>query len=202
MGTDERIGKHFLYAGPGYGGSCFPKDVQALMATARREKIDMQVVNATEAANVRQKHYLSDQIKAHFAGHLQGKSIGIWGLAFKPNTDDMREAPSLTLINDLIEAGANVRAFDPVSIDNARELLGDRVKYCESSYEATEGVDALVLVTEWNEFKHIDLKRVKLGMNKPVLFDGRNIFNPRKMTEMGFTYFGIGRGKYSPYRSS
>jgi len=194
MTTDVRIGKHFLYAGAGYGGSCFPKDVQALISTAREQGVQMGVVTAAEAANVRQKSYLSTLVKKHFGEKLQGKVFGVWGLAFKPNTDDMREAPALTVIGELIEAGATIRAFDPVAMENAKPLLGKGVTFCESSYDASEGADALLIVTEWNEFRHPDFDRIKRTLKKPVLFDGRNLFEPLQMREKGFIYYGIGRG--------
>ncbi len=193
MSTDVRIGRHFLYAGVGYGGSCFPKDVQALMATARKENVPMGIVSAAEAANARQKRHMVTRIKAHFGSRLEGKTFGVWGLAFKPNTDDMREAPSQTIINELVEAGAKIRAFDPVATDNAKKYIGDKVTYCASNYEAIEGADALLLVTEWNEFRHPDFARIKSSLKQPVIFDGRNVYNPAALREMGFTYFGVGR---------
>jgi len=194
MSSDVRIGKHFLYAGAGYGGSCFPKDVQALMATARREQVPMGVVSAVEAANARQKKHLAHRVRAHFGGKLEGKTFAVWGLAFKPNTDDMREAPALSIIEELLGAKAKIRAFDPVAMPNARKMLGDRVTFCASAYEAVEGADALLLVTEWNEFRHPDLERIKGLLKTPVLFDGRNVFNPQQMKQLGFSYYGIGRG--------
>lgn len=202
MSTDVRIGKHFLYAGVGYGGSCFPKDVKALISTGKRLETDFSIVRSSEEANEKQKHHLVDQIISAFGPELSGKTFGVWGLAFKPNTDDMRDAPSLTIIPELMKRGAQIKAFDPVASENAEQILGSKIQYCKSAYEATEGVDALLLVTEWNEFKHADFTRVRLGMKKPVLFDGRNIYNPKKMSEQGFTYFGIGRGKYTPFRKS
>jgi len=197
MAGDVRIGKHFLYAGPGYGGSCFPKDVKALIATGRKFDLDLSIVTATENANEKQKKHLVQQVTRYFGGNLSGKTIGVWGLSFKPNTDDMRDAPALVLIEEFLKMGASVRAFDPVAMDNAKETLGDRIHYAKSSYDATEGADALVLVTEWNEFRQADFTRVRLGMKRPVIFDGRNIYLPAKMKEAGFTYFGVGRGKYS-----
>ena len=193
MSTDVRIGRHFLYAGAGYGGSCFPKDVQALMATARREGVTMGVVSAAEAANVRQKRHLVSRIKAHYGTSLTGKTFALWGLAFKPNTDDMREAPALTVIEELTAAGAKVRAYDPVAVENAKKILGDKATYCASSYETLEGADALVIVTEWNEFRHPDFARMKKTLKAPVIFDGRNLYNPAQVRTMGFHYYGIGR---------
>jgi UDPglucose 6-dehydrogenase len=193
MTTDVRIGKHFLYAGAGYGGSCFPKDVQALMATGRKHEVPMGIVTAAEDANARQKLRLAAKVKKHFGPQLSGKTIGVWGLAFKPNTDDMREAPALSVIGSLIEAGARVRAFDPVATDNARKLLPASVQFCSNAYDAIEGADALVIVTEWNEFRHPDFDRIKKTLKSPLIFDGRNLYSPSQMKGLGFSYFGIGR---------
>ncbi|MBC7691864.1 MAG: UDP-glucose/GDP-mannose dehydrogenase family protein [Methylotenera sp.] len=193
MSTDERIGRHFLYAGVGYGGSCFPKDVQALMSTARKEQVPMGIVAAAEAANARQKRHMVNQIKAHFGQNLQGKTFGVWGLAFKPNTDDMRDAPAITIITELAAAGAKLQAFDPVAMENAKKYLGDKTVYSKGAYEALEGCDALLLVTEWNEFKHVDFERIKTLLKKPLIFDGRNIYNSATLAEKGFSYYGVGR---------
>ncbi|MGK5082659.1 UDP-glucose/GDP-mannose dehydrogenase family protein [Bdellovibrionota bacterium FG-1] len=196
MTSDVRIGKHFLYAGVGYGGSCFPKDVQALMATGRRNDVPMGIVGAVEDANARQKRRLSAKVRARFGSALVGKTFALWGLAFKPNTDDMREAPALTVISELTEAGAKIRAYDPVATENARQLIDDRrglVTYCDSVYEALEGADALLIVTEWNEFRHPDFGQVKTLLRGPVIFDGRNLYAPEKMQALGFEYHGIGR---------
>lgn len=193
MTTDVRIGKHFLYAGAGYGGSCFPKDVQALMATGRKHDVPMAIVTAAEEANARQKLRLAAKVKKHFGTQLAGKTIGIWGLAFKPNTDDMREAPALSVIGSLLEAGARVRAFDPVATENARKLLPTSVQFCSNAYDAIEGADALVIVTEWNEFRHPDFERIKKTLKSPLIFDGRNLYSPAQMRGLGFSYFGIGR---------
>lgn len=193
MSTDARIGKHFLYAGAGYGGSCFPKDVKALLSTASKMDIPMGIVAATEEANARQKIHLANKVKSHFGQNLKGRVFGIWGLAFKPNTDDMREAPALSIIEELLAAGAEIRAFDPVANENAKKLLGDRVRLCGSSYEVAEKADALLLVTEWNEFRHPDFDKLKKILKTPVIFDGRNAYNPEHLRMKGFTYFGIGR---------
>ena len=194
MSTDVRIGKHFLYAGAGYGGSCFPKDVQALMATGRKEGMPLEIVTAAESANAKQKKHLVSRMKDHYKDGLQGKTFALWGLAFKPNTDDMREAPAITIANELVRAGAKVKAFDPVAMENARKVLENQVEFAESAFEALEGADALVLVTEWNEFRHVDFAKVKKALKSPVIFDGRNIYNPAQLKELGFTYYGIGRG--------
>lgn len=195
MATDQRIGKHFLYAGVGYGGSCFPKDVQALMATARREEITMAVVNSVEEANYRQKKRLAQKVFSHFGANLKGKTFALWGLAFKPNTDDMREAPAITIINELRKAGAQIKGFDPVATETARVAIGSEITYCSSAFQAIEGADALLIVTEWNEFRHPDFARMKKDLKNPVIFDGRNIYNPEEMNRLGFTYYGIGRGR-------
>lgn len=200
MSGDVRIGKHFLYAGAGYGGSCFPKDVKALVATGKRFGTPLEIVAAVDSANHKQKLHLVAAIYRYFGDNLRGKTFGFWGLAFKPNTDDLREAPAIAMIRALIQAGAVVRVFDPVAMPNAQEQLTDLPKdslqYAKSAYDAIDGTDALVLATEWNEFRHPDWTRIKLGMRKAVIFDGRNLFDAKKLVEMGFDYFGIGRGKY------
>jgi UDPglucose 6-dehydrogenase len=193
MTTDTRIGKHFLYAGVGYGGSCFPKDVQALVSTARKEDVPMGIAEAVEAANARQKRHLALKVKKHFGGSVSGKTFALWGLAFKPNTDDMRDAPSVVIAEELLSMGGSIQAFDPVATETAKKVLGARVKFCGSAYEAAEGADALLLVTEWNEFRQPDFERVKKSLKSPVIFDGRNIYNSAQLKKMGFTYYGIGR---------
>ncbi len=194
MGADERIGQKFLFPGCGYGGSCFPKDVKALVATARSHGLDFALLAAVDAVNDRQKRLLAQKAKVHFGGALRGKKLGIWGLAFKPKTDDLRAAPALALIEELLAEGAVVTAHDPVAIDNARRLLGERVHFVQNPYAAAEGADALFLVTEWNEFRQPDFDRIKSAMKQPVLFDGRNVWNAKRVREMGFTYYGVGRG--------
>jgi UDPglucose 6-dehydrogenase len=192
LGADRRIGYPFLFPGVGYGGSCFPKDVKALVSTAQAHGLEFDLLRAVEKTNARQKRVLVEKAKAHF-GELHGKHFALWGLAFKPKTDDMRDAPSLEIVEGLVAAGARVTAFDPVANENARRLLGDRVTLVERPYDALEGVDALFVVTEWNEFRHPDFERMKGLMKAPVIFDGRNVYSPSKMRELGFTYFGIGR---------
>ena len=194
MGADERIGQKFLFPGCGYGGSCFPKDVKALVATARSHGLDFALLAAVDAVNDRQKRLLAQKAKVHFGGALRGKRLGLWGLAFKPKTDDLRAAPALALIEELLAEGAVVTAHDPVAIDNARRLLGERVHFVQNPYAAAEGADALFLVTEWNEFRQPDFDRIKSAMKQPVLFDGRNVWNAKRVREMGFTYYGVGRG--------
>jgi UDPglucose 6-dehydrogenase len=192
MGTDSRIGSSFLFPGIGYGGSCFPKDVKALIKTAEEAGLDLRVVKAVDEANQAQRRVLVPRIAAHL-GTLKGKVIAVWGLAFKPRTDDMREAPAAAIIDGLLEAGASVRAYDPKAMDVARRVYGDRIHFCKRSYEAVEGADALVVATEWNEFREPDFGRVKALMRQPAVFDGRNIYNPQVLREMGFHYQGIGR---------
>ena len=195
MGADERIGQKFLFPGCGYGGSCFPKDVKALIATARSEGLDFTLLAAVDAVNDRQKRLLAQKAKAHFgAASLRGRKFGVWGLAFKPKTDDLRQAPALLLIEELLAGGALITVHDPVAMDGARKLLGERVQYAKNPYGAVEGADALFLVTEWNEFRQPDFARIKAAMKTPVVFDGRNIWNAKRMRELGFTYSGVGRG--------
>jgi UDPglucose 6-dehydrogenase len=199
MAGDVRIGKHFLYAGLGYGGSCFPKDVKALVSTGKRYKTELSVVAAVDEANRKQREHLIAGLKRYFRNELAGKCVAIWGLAFKPNTDDLREAPALDFIRALVASGAKVAAFDPIAMPGTKELFAAEkidVRYAKSAYDAVDGADALVLATEWNEFRHPDWMRVRLGMRKPVIFDGRNIFDPEKLIAEGFEYYGVGRGKY------
>ncbi|RKG60650.1 UDP-glucose/GDP-mannose dehydrogenase family protein [Corallococcus sp. AB011P] len=192
LGADKRIGYPFLFPGVGYGGSCFPKDVKALVTTAREYGLELDLLRAVERTNERQKKLLVNKAVKHY-GTLEGKKFGVWGLAFKPKTDDMREAPSIEVIEGLIGKGASVIAHDPVASHAAKRVFGDRIRYAELPYDALEGVDGLFVVTEWNEFRHPDFARMKSLMKSPVVFDGRNIFQPARMREQGFTYFGIGR---------
>jgi UDPglucose 6-dehydrogenase len=192
IGTDARIGPAFLFPGVGYGGSCFPKDVKALLKTAQAQGMELHTVHAAEAANERQKRVLYDKIVAHFGGPPKGRTFAVWGLSFKPRTDDMREAPSIVLIRALLAAGAKVRAADPEALKEARKAFGDTITYCTKPYEALEGADALVLVTEWSEFRHPDFDRMKTLLKSPVIFDGRNIYAGRHLHREGWTYFGIG----------
>ncbi|MGQ0506334.1 MAG: UDP-glucose dehydrogenase family protein [Myxococcaceae bacterium] len=192
MGSDARIGYPFLFPGIGYGGSCFPKDVKALVATARDFGIEFDLLRAVERTNERQKKSLVAKAVKHF-GDLSGKTFAVWGLAFKPKTDDMREAPAIEVIEGLIGKGAKVICHDPVAEHVAKRSFKDRVRYAAAPYEALPGADALFLLTEWNEFRHPDFERMKSLMKSPVVFDGRNIYDPRLMREKGFTYYGIGR---------
>jgi UDPglucose 6-dehydrogenase len=196
IGADPRIGYHFLYPGCGYGGSCFPKDVKALIRTAALEAdLPLKVLTAVEAANSAQKHVLGRKVKQRLGADLAGRHFAVWGLAFKPNTDDMREAPSLDLIADLLAAGATVTAYDPVAMDEARRVLGDepRVRYASSPNEALAGADALVIVTEWKEFRSPDFDLIKSSLKQPLIFDGRNLYDPRMVRAMGLDYLAIGR---------
>ncbi len=197
VGSDRRIGHAFLFPGVGYGGSCFPKDIRALIRTAQDAGLVLKIVEATEQVNENQKRHLLEKIRNHFGSELGAKTIALWGLAFKPRTDDMREAPSLALIRGLVGDGARVQAYDPEATEEAKAALRNvdgQVTYCRKSYEACEGADALVLVTEWNEFREPDFERVKKLLRQPVVFDGRNIYNPEMLRALGFTYYGIGRG--------
>ena len=192
IGTDPRIGSSFLFPGIGYGGSCFPKDVKALVRMGRATGVELGVVEAVDRTNENQKAILVPRIEA-FLGGLEGKVVGIWGLAFKPRTDDTREAPALDIIERLTAAGASVQAYDPKASEAAERVLGERVRFCERSYDAVEGADALVVATEWNEFREPDFRRIKTLMRRPAIFDGRNIYNPQHLRELGFHYEGIGR---------
>ena len=192
IGTDARIGPAFLFPGVGYGGSCFPKDVKALLKTAETHGMPLHTVRAAEAANERQKRVLFDKIVAHYGGPPKGRTFAVWGLSFKPRTDDMREAPSIVLIRALLEAGAKVRAADPEAVKEARKVFADSIVYCAKPYDALEGADALVLVTEWNEFRHPDFDRMKSLLRNPVVFDGRNIYAGSGLRSRGWTWYGIG----------
>ncbi len=193
IGSDPRIGNKFLFAGAGFGGSCFPKDLRALAYTGRENDINLSIVAAVEQSNERQKRVLGDRLLKHFGGSLEGKKVGIWGLAFKPETDDIRESPALTLIEQLKGAGAKLVGYDPAAMPNIRAQVGDAIELVDNAYAAAEGADALVLVTEWHEFRHPDLGRLASIMKSKALFDGRNIWTPAEARQAGFTYFGIGR---------
>ena len=199
MGSDPRIGYHFLYPGIGYGGSCFPKDVQALQCTASAAGMNLKLLDAVERVNYAQKHVLTQKIVKRFGEDLSGKTIGLWGLAFKPNTDDMREAPSLVLIDDLVKRGAKIVAFDPVALDEAKHLLGNNpsVKLAGDAMAALSGVDALAIVTEWKNFRGPDFNSMKAALKSPIVFDGRNLYEPQAMRELGFEYYPIGRPQHS-----
>lgn len=193
IGSDARIGNKFIYPGTGYGGSCFPKDVQALIRTADEYGHSLEVLKAVESVNYRQKTKLVQKIKQHFGEDLKGKQFGIWGLAFKPKTDDMREAPSLVVIEQLLALGAQVRVYDPVAMEEAKHTLGESVIYAKDEYDACIEVDALVLVTEWSEFRMPNFRILEKIMNQKLVFDGRNVYDPEEMKELGFQYYSIGR---------
>ena len=194
IGSDTRIGPAFLFPGPGYGGSCFPKDVKALVRTARACDVPLRVLDAVEHANDEQKHVLFKKVEACL-GSVKGKRIALWGLAFKPNTDDMREAPALVLIEELLGAGAQVVAHDPVAMHETERRIGRTITYAESSYAALADADALIVVTDWNEYRHPDFERMRTSLRSPVVVDGRNLYDAQKMRAMGFTYASIGRGR-------
>lgn len=193
IGADDRIGSRFLYAGCGYGGSCFPKDVKALIKTAEENHCDMQILKAVERVNEAQKELLYRRLSHYFERNLSEKRIAVWGLSFKPETDDMREAPSLVLIDKLCGAGARVKVYDPVAMSECRRRIGDKVEYARNIYEAVADADALLIVTEWKEFRMPDWTAVLRVMKSPVIFDGRNIYDPDEMKELGFVYHSIGR---------
>lgn len=192
IGTDTRIGKKFLYAGCGYGGSCFPKDVKALIKTAQKVGYDMEVLQAVESVNERQKSVLFKKLMKHFNDDIKGKTIAMWGLAFKPETDDMREAPALVLIDRIIEAGALVKVYDPIAIPECKRRIGDKVTYCKNMYDAVNDADVLMLVTEWKEFRIPSFNILYKAMRDKVIIDGRNIYDRKEVEEAGFTYYKIG----------
>ena len=192
IGSDSRIGTKFIYPGIGYGGSCFPKDVQALIKTASENKYELQVLKAVESVNKAQKLVLFNKINSHFEGDLRGKTTAVWGLSFKPQTDDMREAPSLQIIKELLAAGATVKAYDPVAKEEAQHHFGDTITYCDDQYETLIGADCLAILTEWAEFKIPNFKVMKHLLNSPIVFDGRNIYDKEEMHALGYQYSCIG----------
>ncbi len=196
IGSDPRIGYHFIYPGTGYGGSCFPKDVQALVRSANEVGYQAKVLEAVETVNYVQKSVLARKVRRHFEGNLKGKTAAIWGLSFKPNTDDMREAPALTVIRELLAEGVSIRAYDPVAMPEAKRAIGELagVTFVDGAYEAADGADMLVVVTEWREFRSPDFDQLKALLKHPVIFDGRNVYHPDLVARFGFSYYGIGRG--------
>ncbi len=198
IGLDTRIGKQFLYPGIGFGGSCFPKDVQALDRTASMNGYTFEILRAVLEVNDRQRRSLARRISTRFEGSVAGRKIAVWGLAFKPNTDDVREAPSHVVIDDLLAGGASVAAFDPEAVDTTRTVFGDRIAYSRDAYDVLQGADALVICTEWNEFRRPEFERVHELLRQPVIFDGRNLYDPEEMSELGFEYHSIGRPHYVP----
>ena len=193
IGTDPRIGNQFLFAGLGYGGSCFPKDVKALIKTSQKNKIKFSILESVEEVNLEQRKRFVQKILNHFKGSIKNKKLAIWGLSFKPNTDDMRDAPSITIINELEKKGANIFVYDPVAMEVAKNVLPKTTHYGKSATEILKDADALIIVTEWGEFRTPDFNKIKSVMKSPVIFDGRNIYDPKVLRENGFTYFGIGR---------
>jgi UDPglucose 6-dehydrogenase len=193
IGSDARIGKRFLFPGIGYGGSCFPKDVQALVQSSSEVGYDFKILNAVIKVNEKQKLHLIPKISDFFRGDLKGKHFALWGLAFKPNTDDIREAPALDMIDALVQLGASVTAFDPEAMKNVKNKIGDKISYAENQYEALNGADALIIATEWNEFRTPDFERIKKHIKGKVIFDGRNIFDKQMVKDVGFHYESIGR---------
>ena len=193
IGSDTRIGSQFLYAGAGYGGSCFPKDVQALIRTSDSYGHSLEILKAVERVNDRQKSVVYNKLAKHFNHELKGKTFALWGLSFKPNTDDMREAPSLVFIEKMLAEGAKIKAYDPVAMDEAKRRIGDKITYTKDIYEALEGAEALVVITEWTEFRMPNFKNMEKLLNNKVIIDGRNIYDPKEIKEMGWTYYSIGR---------
>lgn len=193
MCSDSRIGFQFSFPGVGYGGSCFPKDTKALVSAAKKKGVDMPIVRATIKVNERQRKSLAKKVIAHYKGKLSDKLIAVWGLSFKPQTDDMREAPSIYIIKELLKYKPKIKAFDPVAMENAKRVFGDKIIFCKNAYEAVKGADALLVITEWPEFRRPDFDLLKKLMRNPVIFDGRNIYTPKLMVELGFVYYGIGR---------
>lgn len=198
ISKDHRIGPHFLYSGIGFGGSCFPKDVQALARKGREEGYDFQILDAVLEVNDRQRRRLAEQATDYFGGDVEGRKIAVWGLSFKPGTDDTREAPSHIIIEDLLEKGAEIAAFDPEAIETTREAFGDAITYGDGMYDVLDGADALIICTEWHEFRRPDLEEVRERLGRPLIFDGRNVFTPERMAEMGFDYYSIGRPHLPP----
>jgi UDPglucose 6-dehydrogenase len=195
IGHDQRIGFQFLFPGPGYGGSCFPKDVRAIVALAKQHKMHLRLMESVDAVNEAQKQVLVEKVRGHFRDGLKGKTLAVWGLAFKPRTDDVREAPALTFIDAMLAAGASLRVHDPEATANVRAMYGDKLVYCDRPYGAIDGADGLVIVTEWQEFRNPDFEVIKRLLKEKVIFDGRNLYDPKQMTDFGLTYYAIGRGK-------
>jgi UDPglucose 6-dehydrogenase len=192
IALDRRIGPHFIFPGVGYGGSCFPKDIRAMISMGGKET-EMVLLKAVEHINERQKGLLIEKVNRHFGPDLAGLTFAVWGLAFKPRTDDMRDAPSITVLKALLKAGASVQAFDPEAMGEAKKIFGDRIQYAERNYEALPGADALLVLTEWNEFRRPDFTRIKELLKQPVIFDGRNLYDPADLRKLGFRYYSIGR---------
>jgi UDPglucose 6-dehydrogenase len=193
MGSDRRIGSQFLFPGVGYGGSCFPKDVQALIHSAADHNLDFSILRAADAVNDAQKRIMVERARQHFDGNLKDRVFALWGLAFKPRTDDIREAPALTVIDELLACGARIQAHDPEALSTARRIYGDRISYHENNYSALHEADALMILTEWNQFRHPNFQRIKAELKNPVIFDGRNLYDPALMHALEIKYYSIGR---------
>jgi UDPglucose 6-dehydrogenase len=193
MGLDSRIGHRYLFPGLGYGGSCFPKDIQALMHLGEKQNTKAPILRAVHEVNQNQRHIYFEKVRRFFGGKLSGKRFAIWGLAFKPNTDDVRDAPSLDIIAALLKEGASVQAYDPEGMNNVRKQFGDKVTFCENNYDCLKGADALCILTEWTVFRNPDFDKIKSMLTTPVIFDGRNLFNPQDLTKMGIKYFYVGQ---------
>ena len=193
MSSDSRIGNEFLFPGLGFGGSCFPKDVKAIINTGKENNCEMSIIKAVDEANKKQRFLFVEKIKKHYNNNLKDKNIAVWGLAFKPKTNDMREAPAITIIHELLKMGAKIKVFDPKAFDNAKQIFENKIEYCKNSYETAKDADCLLLLTEWNEFRRPDFDKLKELLKKPIIFDGRNQYNPKTMKEKGFEYICIGR---------
>lgn len=193
LAADSRIGPAFLFAGVGFGGSCFPKDVRALIQTARKHNYEMKILEAVDAVNTSQALRFVDKVRKHFEGKLEGKRFGLWGLAFKPRTNDMRDAPAIRIVENLLAGGAAVTAYDPEAMEDAKIIFGDRIQFSSNNYGCLEEADGLLLVTEWQTFRHPNFERIKTLMREPVVFDGRNIYDPAQLRQLGFTYYGMGK---------
>ena len=193
LASDSRIGPAFLFPGVGYGGSCFPKDTRALIDTGRQHQYQMKILEAVDGVNQNQAARFVDKVRTHFGGNLRDKRFGVWGLAFKPRTNDMRDAPSITIIENLLKDGATIAAYDPEAMEEAKRIFGDRIQLASSNYGAIEGADAMLIVTEWQAFRNPNFERIKAVMRQAVIFDGRNIYDPAPLRQMGFTYHSVGR---------
>jgi UDPglucose 6-dehydrogenase len=192
IGSDARIGNKFIYPGIGYGGSCFPKDVKALIKTAASNGYQMQILEAVEAVNEKQKSVLFEKLMNRFQGNIAGKTFALWGLSFKPNTDDMREAPSLVIIDKILQAGGKVKAYDPIAMQETKHSIGDIIEYSKTEYNALENADALLIVTEWADFRAPNFDKIKKTLINPIIFDGRNIYDTKELNDLGFEHYGIG----------
>jgi UDPglucose 6-dehydrogenase len=193
LASDSRIGPAFLFPGVGFGGSCFPKDIRALIDTGRQHQYEMKILEAVDAINQGQADRFVEKVRSHFKGNLRGRRIGVWGLAFKPRTNDMRDAPSIKIIEPLLSDGASIVAYDPEAMEEARKIFGNRIQLASNNYGCVEGADALLIVTEWQTFRNPNFERMRAVMQQPVIFDGRNIYDPAQVRQLGFTYYSVGR---------